>query len=209
MSDLATSRGPECEWETCWTHWLYKCLTIAETPALHYFFCWSTTKFLPGQQFSADLLSSFSVDGSKHWFLNPGPPRDHSGTCFSSRVHQKAERPALLRTNPPEAAHGRVGGAAGGAPAQRDRAARPICFQHEPPWPHLCSSQHSSHHELLLLVSTASCEAGMGLRQRPMKPKGAFPFTQWALDQAQHLFGPLCTQHSQFVLYPFLGLFLQ
>lgn len=49
----------------------------------------------------------------------------------------------------------------------------------------------------------------MGLRQRPMKPKGAFPLTQWALDQAQHLFGPLCTQRSQFILYPFLGLSLQ
>lgn len=65
-----------------------------------FFFCWSTTKFLPGQQFSADLLSSFSVDGSNHWFLNPGPPRDHIGTSLSRRVHQKAERPVLLRMMP-------------------------------------------------------------------------------------------------------------
>lgn len=49
----------------------------------------------------------------------------------------------------------------------------------------------------------------MGLKQSPMKPKGAFPLTQGALDQAQHLFGPHCTQPSQFILYPFLGLSLQ
>lgn len=47
--------------------WFYKCLMIAETPALHYFSCWSTTKFLSGQEFSAGLVFSFSVHGSKSW----------------------------------------------------------------------------------------------------------------------------------------------
>lgn len=217
VSDLATSRGPECEWETCWTHWLYKCLTIAETPALYYFFA--------GPQQNSSLVNSSqqtsllpSLDGSNHWFLNPGPPRDHTETSLSRRAHRKAERPVISELcqmlargpNSHEAAHGQVEGAGRGVTQPKGTGlSDPSVFSMNPPGSHLCNSHHSSHRELLLLVSTASCEAGMGLRQRPMKPKGAFPLTQWALDQAQHLFGPLCTQHSQFILYPFLGLSLQ
>lgn len=78
----------------------YKYLTIAETPALYYFSCWSTTKFLPGQQFSAGLVSSFSVDGSSHWFLNPGPPRAHSPTSLSRRGNRVGRRALLRRIMP-------------------------------------------------------------------------------------------------------------
>jgi len=81
-------------------HWFYKCLTIAETPALHYFSCWSTTKFLPGQQFSASLISSFSVDNSGHWFLNPGQLRDHTRTSLSRRGDTEGRRVLLCRFIP-------------------------------------------------------------------------------------------------------------
>lgn len=73
----------------------YKCLTTAETPALHYVSCWSTTKILPGQRSSAGLAPSFSVDSSSHWSLSSGTPQDHTGT--SSRRRGKTEgRRALL-----------------------------------------------------------------------------------------------------------------
>lgn len=154
------------------------------------------------------LVSKFWATTRSHWDLlqQEGASESRKASSAQNYAQMLARGPNLH-----EAACGQVGGVRGmsGYPAQRDWSVRPICFQHEAPWPHLCNSHHSSHHELLLLVSTASCEAGMGLRQRPMKPKGAFPLTQWALDQVQHLFGPLCTQHSQFILYPFLGLFLQ
>lgn len=80
--------------------WFYKCLTIAETPALHYFSRWSTTKCLPGQQFSAGLISSFSVDGSSHWFINPGPPQGYTRTSLSRRGNTEGRRALLCRITP-------------------------------------------------------------------------------------------------------------
>lgn len=111
---------------------------------------------------------------------------------------------------PHETAYHQVGeGGQEGYPGQMHGSVRPICFHHENLTAPTYATHTTRHHKLLLLVSTASCEAVMGLKQCPMKPKGAFPLTQWALDQAQHLFGPLCIQRSQFILYPFLGLSLQ
>jgi len=73
-------------------HWFYKCLTTAETPALHYFSYWSTTKILSGEQSSAGLVPSFFVDSSSHW---SGTSHDHTGTSLRRRWKSEGRR-ALL-----------------------------------------------------------------------------------------------------------------
>lgn len=72
--------------------WFFKCLTTAETPALHYFCYWSSTKILSGEQSSAGLIPSFSVDSSSH---RSGTSQDHTGTPVRKRWKSEGRRAFL------------------------------------------------------------------------------------------------------------------